>query len=100
MRQQKEDGKASGTANRQPIRNRQGAAAKEKLRASGNTPSFRNFHMWLNGQKPASPHQAKTPVKGAASVPGEARNAAAKPFSLDTIKKRFLFFHGKRERGF
>ena len=35
--------------------------------------------------------QAKTPVKGAASVPGEARNAAASVFSLDTIKKRFLF---------
>ena len=107
VRQQKEDGKASGTANRQPIRNRQGAAAKrgrqgirdrqppisrnrqdaaakrgrqgirdrlptvfrnrqgaaakEKLRASGNTPSFRNFHMWLSGQKPASPHRAKPP---------------------------------------
>ena len=34
---------------------------KEKLRASGNTPSFRNFHMWLNGQKPSSPHRAKPP---------------------------------------
>jgi len=44
--------------------------------------------------------QSKTSVQGAASVPDEVRNAAAKPFSLDTIKKRFLFFHGKRERGF
>ena len=34
---------------------------KEKQGASGNTPSFRNFHMWLSGQKPASPHRAKPP---------------------------------------
>ena len=67
------------------------AAAKEKLRVSGNTPSFFVFHMWLNRQKPASYYQSKTPVTGAASVPDEVRNAAAKPFSLDTIKKRFLF---------
>ena len=39
--------------------------------------------------------QSKTPVTGAASVPDEVRNAAAKPFSLDTIKKRILFFLGK-----
>ena len=43
------------------FRNHQGAAAKEEQGASGNTPSFRNFHMWLSGQKPASPHRAKPP---------------------------------------
>ena len=39
VRQQKEDGKASGTANRQPIRNHQGAAAKregQSIRAGPN----------------------------------------------------------------
>ena len=84
VRQQKEEGRASGTANRQspttakvrqrkrtarhpeppfpPIsRNRQDAAAKEELRASGNTPSFRNFHMWLNGQRPRVPTRPKPP---------------------------------------
>ena len=45
-------------------------------------------------------HQAKTPVKGAASVPGEARNAAARAFFSYTIKRRILFFLGKREWGF
>ena len=34
---------------------------KEDGGASGNTPSFRNFHMWLSGQQPASPHRAKPP---------------------------------------
>ena len=81
-------------------RNHRIAAAKQKQRASGTTPQLPKLPYAVEWSKPVSFHQAKTPVKGAASVPGEARNAAAQPFSLDTIKRRFLFFHGKRERGF
>ena len=40
-------------------------------------------------------HRAKTPVTGAASVPGEVRNAAARAFFSYTIKRRILFFLGK-----
>ena len=80
-------------------RNHRIAAAKQKQRASGTTPQLPKLPYAVEWSKPVSFHQAKTPVTGAASVPGEARNAAAQPFSLDTIKRRFLFFHGKRERG-
>ena len=47
-----------------------------------------------------SHYQAKTPVQGAASVPGEARNAAAEPFSLTPSKGAFSFSSEKENGGF
>ena len=73
---------------------------KENGGVSGWDPEFR----WRQGQtqkaQPANHSQTKTPVTGAASVPDEVRNAAAQAFFSYTIKRRILFFLGKREWGF
>ena len=79
--------------------NCQGAAAKENGGASGRDPEFRWCQERIQEAKPANLHRAKTPVTGAASVPDEVRNAARAFFSY-TIKRRILFFLGKREWGF
>ena len=42
--------------------------------------------------------RAKTPVQGAASVPDEVRNAAARAFFSYTIKRRILFFLSRKKR--
>ena len=82
-------------ARRQSLSNHRGAAAKENGGVSLNFPNFRECQMWLSGPS----HQSlpgQTPVTGAASVPGEARNAAASAFSLTPSKGAFSF---STERG-
>ena len=44
------------------------------------------------------PLPGQTPVQGAASVPDEARNAAARAFFSYTIKRRILFFLFRKKR--
>ena len=61
VRQQKRTAGHLGLPYRQSPATARVRQQKEKQGASGNTPSFRNFHMWLSGQKPASPHRAKPP---------------------------------------
>ena len=84
----------------QALSNCQGAAAKKERRSVRTGPgvSFRSREN--TGGKTHGYYQSKTLVTGAASVPGEARNAAARAFFSYTIKRRILFFLGKREWGF
>ena len=100
VRQQKENGRASGTSLPPVARNRQGAAAKREAGCIRKYPQLSQLPYVVEWAKARKSPPGQAPVTGAASVPGEVRNAAAKPFSLDTIKRRFLFFLGKRERGF
>ena len=80
------------------LSNCQGAAAKRERRIVRTGPgvSFRSREN--TGGKTHGYHQSKTPVTGAASVPGEARNAAARAFFSYTIKKRILFFLSRKKR--
>ena len=90
-----------GIESRLPVsRNRQGAAAKRGAEGIRKYPQLSQLPYVVEWAKALESPPGQAPVTGAASVPDEVRNAAAKPFSLDTIKKRFLFFLGKRERGF
>ena len=100
VRQQKENGRASGTSLPPVARNRQGAAAKREAGCIRKYPQLSQLPYVVEWAKALESPPGQAPVTGAASVPDEVRNAAAKPFSLDTIKKRFLFFLGKIERGF
>ena len=79
----------------QALSNCQGAAAKKERRSVRTGPgvSFRSREN--TGGKTHGYYQSKTLVTGAASVPGEARNAAARAFFSYTIKRRILFFHGE-----
>ena len=99
LRQQKRSREHPGAPQRQATPNCQCAAAKKEQKSIRNFPQLPKLPYAVEWAKPASFYRAKAPVTGVASVPGEARNAAAQPFSLDTIKRRFLFFLGKRERG-
>ena len=85
---------------RRALSNCQGAAAKRERQSIRAGPGLSLVSRADTGGKARRSYPGQTPVTGAASVPDEVRNAAAKPFSLDTIKRRFLFFLGKRERGF
>ena len=90
-----------GIESRLPVsRNRQGAAAKRGAEGIRKYPQLSQLPYVVEWAKALESPPGQAPVTGAASVPDEVRNAAAKPFSLDTIKKRFLFFLGKREWGF
>ena len=85
-------------ARRQSLSNHRGAAAKENGGVSLNFPNFRECQMWLSGPS----HQSlpgQTPVTGAASVPGEARNSAASAFSLTPSKGAFSFRRNRKENG-
>ena len=87
----KEDGGASGTSLPPVARNRQGAAAKREAGCIRKYPQLSQLPYVVEWAKARKSPPGQAPVTGAASVPDEVRNAAAKPFSLDTIKKRFLF---------
>ena len=82
------------------FRNHQGAAVKREAGCIRKYPQLSQLPYVVEWAKARKSPPGQAPVTGAASVPDEVRNAAAKPFSLDTIKRRFLFFLGKRERGF
>ena len=82
----------------QALSNCQGAAAKKERRSVRTGPgvSFRSREN--TGGKTHGYYQSKTLVTGAASVPGEARNAAARAFFSYTIKRRILFFLSRKKR--
>ena len=76
------------------IPNSQGAAAKREAESIRKCPQLFHAHMRLSGPNHRPP-PGQTPVTGAASVPDEVRNAAARAFFSYTIKRRILFFLGK-----
>ena len=82
------------------LSNCQGAAAKRERQSIRAGPGLSLVSRADTGGKARRSYPGQTPVTGAASVPDEVRNAAARAFFSYTIKRRILFFLGKREWGF
>ncbi len=72
---------------------------KEKLRASGNAPSFFMLHMWLSGQRPQAsigptpPYQALRAFRAKPGMPPPAS------FLLTPSKGAFSFRRNRKEKG-
>ena len=79
-------------------RKSQCAAAKREAEGIRKCPQLFHAPYVVEWATPAGFHRAKPPVSGAASVPGEARNAAARAFFSYTIKRRILFFLSRKKR--
>ena len=86
----------TGNGGRQTIRNNQGAAAKREAEGIRKYPQLSQLPYVVEWAKALESPPGQAPVTGAASVPDEVRNAAAKPFSLTPSKGAFSF---SSERG-